>query len=221
MRVSLTFDAEHPDRPHYSPRAAGEILAVLRKSRIRATFFLQGRWVEAYPHLARDIALGGHRIGNHSYYHTRMALLSDDGVAADVLGADQAIRTATGADPKPWFRCPWGDCGTDSRVLRTLADLGYRHVGWDVEAGEWEVSQTPREVEDAAVKGVLAAGDGAVVLFHTWPASLPAALPGIIRRLRSAGAEFVTMDDLFGLTGPAAGEEEGSRAGEMKGWEQP
>lgn len=221
MRVVLTFDAEHPDGPNCPPTAAEQILAVLRHARVRATFFLQGRWAEAYPHLARDIALGGHRVGNHSFYHARMTLLSDDGAIADILDADRVIRTATGADPKPWFRCPWGECANDSRILRSLADLGYRHVGWDVEAGEWDAARTPREVEDAVVSGALAAGDGAIVLLHTWPASVPAALPGIIHRLRDAGREFVTLDDLTSVAPKAVGRSSRASAAEMEGRENP
>lgn len=194
MRVLLTFDAEHPDRPHCPPWAASRILSVLRKENVRATFFLQGRWVEAYPHLARDIGQGGHRIGNHSFYHAPLGLLSNDGVAADVLNADQVIRTVTGVDPKPWFRCPWGACAGDPRVQSILSSLGYQHVGWQVEAGEWEVARTPQEVEEAIVNGVLATGTNSIILLHTWPASVPAALPAIIKRLRDAGAEFVTLD---------------------------
>ena len=203
MKIALTFDAEHPDRPHCPPWVAAQILEVLRRSEVRASFFLQGRWVEAYPHLARDIAQGGHRIGSHSFYHVRMSLLSDDGIASDVLNAAQVIERITGVDPRPWFRCPWGECGHDARVLRVLDELGYRHVGWDVELDEWDVARTPREVEDAAVNGALASGDGAIVLLHTWPASVPAALPGIIDRLRAAGADFVTLDDLSRLAAPA------------------
>ena len=204
MKVALTFDAEHPDRPHCPPWVAGRILAVLRRSEVRASFFLQGRWVEAYPHLARDIALDGHRIGSHSFYHVRMGLLSDDGLTADVLRAAEVIGTVTGMDPRPWFRCPWGDCAHDPRVLKALEMLGYLHVGWDVELDEWDVARTPGEIEDAAVNGVLASGDGAIVLLHTWPASVPAALPGIIDRLQAAGADLVTLDDLSRLAGPAA-----------------
>lgn len=197
MRVYLTFDAEHPDRPHCPPWATAQILRVLRMTNVRASFFLQGRWVEAYPHIAREIALDGHRLGNHSFYHARMAQLSDDGVAADVLGADQVIRTVTGVDPRPWFRCPWGECGNDLRVQRILSHLGYRHVAWHVEAGEWNVERTPREVEDATLRGALAAGNGAVILLHPWVSSVSAALPTIIGRLRDAGAEFMTVDDLL------------------------
>lgn len=203
MNAALTFDAEHPDRPHCPPWVTGQILEVLRRAEVRATFFLQGRWVEAYPHLARDIAQDGHRIGSHSFYHVRMRLLSDEGIASDVISAAQVIERVTGVDPRPWFRCPWGECARDARLLRVLAELGYRHVGWDVEVDEWDVARTPREVEDAAVNGVLTAGDRAIVLLHTWPASVPAALPGIIDRLRAAGAVFPTLDELPRPDAPA------------------
>jgi len=196
MRVFLTFDAEHPDRPHCPPSATQQILQVLRRSNVRATFFLQGRWVEAYPHIAREIALDGHRIGNHSFYHARLQLLSDEGLATDITGAEQVIKSVTGADPRPWFRCPWGECGNDPRVLQSLTDLGYRHIGWHVEADEWEIARTPQEIENAVVDGALAAGDGAIILLHTWPASVPPALPAIIRRLGDAGVQFATLDDL-------------------------
>ena len=55
MRVALTFDAEHPDRPH-RPGVQEGILDVLRDRSVRATFFLQGRWVEAFPETARRVA---------------------------------------------------------------------------------------------------------------------------------------------------------------------
>src|SRR3972149_3904897 len=120
MRIALTFDAEHPDRPHCPPGVADRILAALGRAEVRATFFLQGRWVEAYPHLAREIAQAGHGIGNHSFYHARLALLTDDGIAADIGSAERVIRMVTGRDPRPWFRCPWGECARDSRILRAL-----------------------------------------------------------------------------------------------------
>jgi len=48
FRVALTFDAEHPDRPH-RPGVTEEILDVLADRAVSATWFLQGRWVEALP----------------------------------------------------------------------------------------------------------------------------------------------------------------------------
>jgi peptidoglycan/xylan/chitin deacetylase (PgdA/CDA1 family) len=196
MQIALTFDAEHPDRPHCPPGVVERIIAALEKTKVPATFFLQGRWVEASPHMAREIARSRHRIGSHSFYHARLPLLSHEGLVQDIGAAEQVIKTVTGADPKPWFRCPWGDYGNDRRTLRVLTDLGYRHVGWHVQADEWGIARTPRGVEDAVVNGARAAGESAIILLHTWPAAVPAALPAIIHRLREAGGEFVTLDDL-------------------------
>ena len=49
LRVALTFDAEHPDRPWCPPRNAEHILDALGDAGVRATFFVQGRWAESQP----------------------------------------------------------------------------------------------------------------------------------------------------------------------------
>ena len=79
MRVALTFDAEHPDRRH---RPGGtervlETLALDRDARPRSSSRAAGP--RRIPTLARSIADGGHLVGNHSHYHARMPLLSDEG----------------------------------------------------------------------------------------------------------------------------------------------
>ena len=192
--MALTFDAEHPDRPS-RPRVAEELLETLETERVRATFFVQGRWAEAYPRTARQIPAGGHLVGNHSFYHARMPLLSDAGLAEDVRSAERVIAEIVGVQPRPWFRCPFGAGADDERVLAGLASLGYRNVGWDVAATDWEPDMAG-QIESTVVDGVLRHGDGAVVLLHTWPAGTLAALGGIIRRLRDRGARFARVDEL-------------------------
>ena len=66
---------------------------------MRATFFVQGRWAEAQPELARSIADDGHLIGLHSFYHARMPLLHDEGIATDVQDGHRAVLAATGRRP--------------------------------------------------------------------------------------------------------------------------
>ena len=195
FRVALTFDAEHPDRPS-APGVQDGILDLLAGDEGRATFFMQGRWVEAFPALARSIAEAGHLVGNHSHYHARMPLLTVRGLRSDIGAAEAAILEATGVDPGPWFRCPFGAGAADARVQRVVRAAGYRHVGWNVSGVDWPVERTARDVEDDVVRGALARGDGAVVLLHTWPDRTLAALPGIVRRLRAAGAELVRVDQL-------------------------
>jgi len=195
FRVALTFDAEHPDRPS-KPGVEGRLLDKLARDGVRATFFIQGRWAEAYPSIARRVADEGHTIGSHSHYHARMNLLSTAGLRSDIAAADEAICDATGVDPKPWFRCPFGAGSADARVQRAVTDGGYRHVGWDVVGEEWPSERTGADVEAAVVDGCLAHGDRAVVLLHAWPDRTEAALDGIVRRLREAGARFVGLDEL-------------------------
>ena len=63
------------------------MIAGLRDLEVRATFFVQGRWAEAYPVLAAQLPVDGHLIGSHSFYHARMPLFSARGFAVDVRAA--------------------------------------------------------------------------------------------------------------------------------------
>ncbi len=195
-RVALTFDAEHPDRPNAPPDAAARILDALGKTGVRATFFVQSRWAMANPDLARRIADDGHLVGNHSTYHARLTLLSDEGLVADVSGAGETIAAVTGSDPRPWFRCPFGDGHADARVRESLGALGYRNVHWHVESQDWEPWRSGEEIARDVVDGAAAHGDGAVVLLHTWPGGTAEAVPRVLAELASAGVSFVTVDEL-------------------------
>jgi peptidoglycan/xylan/chitin deacetylase (PgdA/CDA1 family) len=194
--VALTFDAEHPDRPWCPPGNADRILDVLAARDIRATFFVQGRWAQAFPDTAARIATGGHLVGMHSHYHARMPLLLGGGFASDIEDGTDAVATATGIDPRPWFRCPFGAGHDDPRVLAELARHGYRNVHWHVELEDWEPWRTGATITADGVDGVRAHGDGAVVLLHTWPGGTGEAIDPMIAALHDLGATFVSVDEL-------------------------
>jgi len=196
MRVALTFDAEHPDRPSCPPGNVERILDTLRDREVRATFFVQGRWAQAYPEAARRIADDGHLIGHHSHYHARLPLLLDDGVRSDIADGAAAITEHTGADPRPWFRCPFGAGHDDPRVIELLERAGYRNVHWHVELSDWEPWRTGDAIATDGVAGAVHHGDGAVVLLHTWPGGTGDALGSLIGGLRAHGSTFVTIDKL-------------------------
>ena len=195
FRVALTFDAEHPDRPHRAGVTAG-LLDVLAGRGVRSTWFLQGRWVEAEPELARRVADDGHLVGNHGFYHARLPLLTDEGIATDVGVGEAVIRDVTGIDPRPWFRCPFAAGADDPRVLAVLSGLGYRDVGADVVLDDWEPARTGALLAADAIRLTPEVGDGAVVLFHAWPPGTLDGLVEIIDGLASRGATFVGIDEL-------------------------
>jgi peptidoglycan/xylan/chitin deacetylase (PgdA/CDA1 family) len=195
FRVALTFDAEHPDRPHRNG-GTERVLDMLDADGVKATFFLQGRWAEAFPGLARDVATRGHLIGNHSFYHARMPLLSAAGLATDIRAAERAIIAATGVDPRPWFRCPFGAGTDDPRVRAGIERLGYREIFWDVDGADWRPSRRGRGMARQIVADTVARGDGAVVLLHPWTTATGLGLAPLIAGLRDAGASLVRMDAL-------------------------
>jgi peptidoglycan/xylan/chitin deacetylase (PgdA/CDA1 family) len=195
FRVALTFDAEHPDRPH-RPAVTEGIIEVLADRHVPTTWFLQGRWVESAPNLARQVVADGHLVGNHSFYHARLPLLTDDGLRTDIHDAEQVIRDTTGIDPRPWFRCPFSAGSDDPRVLGVLDELGYRDIGADVVLEDWEPARTGPLLAADALRDAPAFGDGAVVLFHAWPPGTLDGLPAIIDGLRELGATFVRVDAL-------------------------
>jgi peptidoglycan/xylan/chitin deacetylase (PgdA/CDA1 family) len=197
--VALTFDAEHPSRTGADPASPAGILDALAAADVRATFFVQGRWASAFPDLAKRIAAEGHLVGNHSNYHAPMTLLSPDGIGTDLREAERRIADATGADPRPWFRCPFGDGEDDPRVRDAVGARGYRIVPWNLDSGDWRDGSTPDAVSHAVAGGVAPdAAEPLVVLFHTWPGATAAALPDLLSGLAGRGAEFVTVAEVAG-----------------------
>ena len=196
FRVALTFDAEHPDRPWCPPGNPERILDVLASVGVRATFFIQGRWAEAYPETARRIAEDGHLVGHHSHYHARMPLLLGGGLSSDIEEGARAITETTGVDPAPWFRCPFGAGHDDPQVLEALETAGYLNVHWHVELEDWEPWRTGPAIAADGVAGATAHGDGAVVLLHTWPGGTGDAIATMIEGLAEAGATFARIDQL-------------------------
>ena len=194
FRVALTFDAEHPDRPR--PQSAALVLDALAEAGVTATFFLQGRWVEAEPALARRIRDAGHLIGSHSHYHARAPLFSSPGLRTDVQAAESVIHRTVGVDPRPWFRLPFGSGAEHADLIAQLQELGYRHVGWHVEPKEWRTRAKVAGVAASVSDGAMAHGDGAIVLLHTWPRTVAGALRLAVPALNAAGAMFVRIDEL-------------------------
>jgi peptidoglycan/xylan/chitin deacetylase (PgdA/CDA1 family) len=84
----------------------------------------------------------------------------------------------------------------DEHVLGLLAELGYRHVGWDVDPGDWEEGRTRAELLESVLEGV-EARESSIVLMHGWPGVTSEGLAELLAALRSLGAELLTVDKLL------------------------
>lgn len=196
MVVALTFDAGA------NADAVPSILATLEREQVPATFFLTGDFVQKFPSASRAIASAGHRVGNHTVSHPHLPALSDAAVRDQVLVAERTIRETTGAQPRPFFRFPYGD-----RTAHTIALVnaeGYVAVRWTVDSLGWQGTSGGRSVASVTARVLGAAQPGEIVLMHvgshpTDKSTLDAdALPGIIAGLRQRGYGFVTLDALLG-----------------------
>lgn len=196
FRVAITFDAEHPDRPHHLVGAEDRLREQLGLLGIRATYFVQGRWAEAFPDQARRIGDDGHLIGNHSHFHAQMQMLTEPAIRQDIKMAEDVISRIIKVDPAPWFRSPFGSGADDPRVQEALATTGYRQVLWNASGDDWDDRKSAQQVEDDMVRTAMEHGDGAILLCHTWPSYTHEGLAAAVRRLREAGATFVTLDQL-------------------------
>jgi peptidoglycan-N-acetylglucosamine deacetylase len=199
FRVALTIDAEFADRPT-GPGTTARLFDLLADDGIPAAVFIQGRWALGEPALARRVAEEGHLVGNHSHHHAPMTLLTGPGIVHDVLEAEEAIVDATGVNPRPWFRCPFGAGAHSTRVIRRLAAAGYNDVSWHVDSLDWE-GASAELLADRIVRGAIRHGDGAVLLVHGWPAATRDAVGASVRRLRDEGATFVRLDTLPEIPG--------------------
>lgn len=191
--VALTFDA--------GANSVGlpSILRTLADTSVPATFFLTGNWAAANPAGVAAIRSAGHRVGNHSMSHPNFPALSDAAISDQLLGAQEAI-TAAGADPRPFFRFPYGD--RNARTIAAVNSLGYVSVRWTVDTLGWKGiigGITAQQVADRALAGLR---PGEIVLLHLGShpqdgSTLDAdALPGMIARMRAQGYGFVTLDAL-------------------------
>jgi peptidoglycan/xylan/chitin deacetylase (PgdA/CDA1 family) len=185
--VALTLD----DGPTpFTP----EVLRILRLAKVRATFYLNGRDIVSHSAHGAAIAEAGHEMGNHTYSHRRMVLISSDTVAAEVEQTDAAIRK-TGYRGPITFRPPYGK--KLWALPKYLSDHDRTTVTWDVEPD----SAGPQSADQIVAATVDAVRPGSIILMHVMydaRAASRAAIPGIVARLRAGGYRFVTVSELIG-----------------------
>lgn len=128
-KIALTIDAAWEDDK------TAFILDTLKKHDIKATFFLCGVWVEAYPDQVKAIAAGGHEIGNHSLTHPHMNQLDAAGVQKEIQDLDKQIETLTGKRCT-LFRAPFGEY--NDTVIKAVREIGYEPIQWNLDTVDTE-----------------------------------------------------------------------------------
>lgn len=149
--IALTFD----DGPHpvYTP----QLLDLLKRYDVKATFFVVGSKVEKYPYIIKRMHEEGHAIGIHHYEHISNWMLIPRQLQKQLEQTAEAILHCTGRRPT-LYRPPWGHFN----ITTPFIAKNYRTVLWSHLFGDWKVERAKNLYKDLHN----AVEDGAVFLLH-------------------------------------------------------
>jgi len=181
--VSLTFDAAWDDSD------TDQLIAILQKYNVPATFFMVGSWVEKYPESVKKFVASGHEIMNHSDTHPHIDGLSKEKISAEIKNCNDKIENATGVRPS-LFRGPYGEY--NNTVMEEATAQGMLTVQWDVDSLDWK-NLSPDEIVERVTKRTK---PGSIMLFHNGAKNTPEALPRVIEALQADGYQFVKASEL-------------------------
>ena len=183
--VALTFD----DGP--GPYTA-ELLDFLKQEDVKATFFVLGTRVDAYPSLIRRMAAEGHEIGNHSNAHNMLHKMDLVGIRNEMGKCAEKVEKLLGFRPSV-MRCPGGN--KNNAVHQYATEAGIPIAYWSVDTRDWESKNKDKILEVAFGKNGIK--DGSIVLMHDIYKTTVAAAKEMILRLKEEGYVFVTTSELI------------------------
>ncbi|MGE7624539.1 polysaccharide deacetylase family protein [Viridibacillus sp. NPDC096237] len=187
--VAITLD----DGPH--PRYTGQILDLLAKYRVKATFFVIGENAEKHPELVLRTYKEGHELANHTYTHKYNQPINV--LENELKKTNDIIHSITGFYPV-LFR-PVGGQYTD-KMIDVATRNGYKVViwSWHQDTLDWKEIKSQKIIN----KVVNGTSPGNVILFHDGGGNRTQtikALKKIIPELQKQGYKFVTVSELIDI----------------------
>ncbi|GAC1599403.1 MAG: hypothetical protein NVS3B6_08630 [Pseudarthrobacter sp.] len=185
--IMLTLD-DGPD-----PRFTPEILDLLSKEGVPATFFPIGENIVKYPDIFRRIIREGHMVGNHTVSHIDFWAHDDATNRQQIIGADRLMLAADNYQTR-LFRIPTGNPGNNTLGLLQAQQLGYIHVDMDLDTRDWEYAP------GVPIPAPSLDGQGHVLLVHDAGGDRSATvkmLEAFIPAAKAQGYKFETMQSML------------------------
>ena len=178
LPVHITFDDSYIS-------LCSTVDLVIRQN-IHATFFLTGQAILTHPDCVRRLLAAGNQLGNHTYAHENLTLLSRQQILTTLQRTEDAAQAVAGVSTRPLCRPPYG--AINAFVRQVAAEWGCQMILWDRDTRDW--SGLPASTIVATATSVICRGE--VILLHTQAfAQDQFAVPSIVRTLRSRGCEPV------------------------------
>lgn len=179
------------------------LVGVLRAHGAHATFFLTGRELAESPEAGVKLVAAGHELGNHTYTHRRMVLVSRGRIREEVERTDSLLRLVGQRGPI-WFRPPYGY--KLFGLPRYLASTRRTTVMWSIEPDSYRaVAATPEGIVRHVLDRVR---PGSIIILHPWYPSRRtsrAAIGPLVDSLHARGYRVETVGTLLGAPRAAEG----------------
>ena len=182
--VSISFDAA------WGNEDTQELIDILDRFQVKATFFVVGDWVDKYPESVKALHDAGHEVMNHSNTHAHYPQLSPQAVVDDLNACNDKIEAVTGVRPT-LVRLPYGDY--DDNAIHAVRSIGMEPIQWDVDSLDWKDLSAPEITKRVTGK----VQPGSIVLFHNAAKHTPEALPSILTALIQEGYTFVPISQII------------------------
>lgn len=184
--VALTFDVSLSN----NKENLKEILDILDKYNIKATFFLTGEWIDNNKDMVELIDQRGHEIGNNSDTHPCLNKISNQQIKEEIQVTSRKIKSITGKETR-LFRPPFGEIDEDG--MNICKELNCTVVKWDVDSMDWKNIGVSNIVDRVSRN----TSPGSIVLFHCDFKDSKYYLEPIIHHLQDDGFKMVTVSDLL------------------------
>lgn len=192
-QLALTYD-DGPNDPY-----TGQLLDILARADVKATFFLIGRYVKQRPDIVHRLVDSGHAIGNHTWSHPNLIFCSTSETRRQLSETQKAIEDACGLTPT-LFRPPFG--GRRPGTFQTARSLGLTPIMWNVTCYDWSAKSNNSIERNARrqIRGgnVILLHDGSHIAFGISRAHTVKATDNLIREYRDQGYAFVTIPEMLG-----------------------
>ena len=200
--VSLTFD----DGPH--PKYSNQVMDILAKHDIKATFFVCGRRVSTWPSVVRRMYEEGHCIGNHTYTHPALGKLTETEIKREFDRTERAINKALGFEYNiQYYRPPFGDPWFSSssnkeirkeRIRQVVSQRNGMIILWQLQVGDTRRNATDDTIFHLA-KRSLHERKGGVYCMHDNNGRTVRALPNILSYLKDKEIHVASLDELINI----------------------
>ncbi len=163
-----------------------DMLKILAEEKTKATFFLVGSWVKAFPEQTRELIRYGHELGNHGLFHGHPLQMKREELKRLITENERLIQSVTGKKTNNLFAPPYGEISP--LIVSTAGELGYQTIMWSVDSVDWK-NPAPEILLNRVLSKIEAGG---IILLHP-TAPTKTTLRELIRSLRKRGLEPGTV----------------------------